>query len=163
MIPPTVKVITNPLGVDVTAVAEDDTLLSLIELNIRISRYCLTGYGVVVEKALNRLTVAEVRSNNVSRVIRLDMGIEGAVGFYHDIRALLAEAVTAGKVNLGSRYTLFLQFCFESLIDSVAATRDASGTPADKYPALSRHITPSRSFQIIGLPSWDSYLHVFPG
>jgi hypothetical protein len=50
------------------------------------------------------------------------MSIEDAIGFNHDIRALLAEAMASGEINLGCRHTLVTQFCPQGFKDNIAAT-----------------------------------------
>jgi hypothetical protein len=63
-----------------------------------------------------------VRSDDFSSILGLDMGIENTIGLHHDIGALLAKTMAAGKVNFSFRHALFDQLCLQGLIDSVTAT-----------------------------------------
>jgi hypothetical protein len=104
-----------------TAVAHDDALLLPVKLDISIMRHCLTGHRIIVKKALNGFCVPEVRDDDFSSILDINVGIENSIRLHHDIGALLAKTVATGKVNFGSRHTLLYQFRPQGFIDSVAA------------------------------------------
>ncbi|MBA7664544.1 hypothetical protein ES703_72605 [subsurface metagenome] len=95
-----------------TTVAQDNSSLLFIEFNIRVAWHSLAGDRVTVEKALHRLPIPEVRGYNISRILWLHMGIEDAIRLDDNIWALLAEAMTPGKIDLGALDALFDQLAF---------------------------------------------------
>ena len=77
-----------------------------------------------------------MRSYNIGGILRFDMGIEDAIGFNHNIGALLAKAMTAGEVDLRLRSRpVFPVSSLEGFIDQASLTsRDSIRYPGRQIP-----------------------------
>jgi hypothetical protein len=84
----------------------------------------------MVEEALHRLAVLQVRGNDLHRILRLHVSVKDAIRFNNNVRSLLTETVTAGKIDHGIPQSQATHLGFKSLVNGVAATGDTPGSPA---------------------------------
>ena len=126
------NVVVDLLRVDDAAVSQNDTILLLIERNVRFRNEAL-GLFRIVAKALNDAALDEVLVDDVLNIVGLDLHIERALRKNLDDRALFAEAETASSNDLhlfskASVSKLLLEF----VDDLVASAGETCCSAADE-------------------------------
>ncbi|MPM40239.1 hypothetical protein SDC9_86879 [bioreactor metagenome] len=102
------------VGVDVSAVLEDEAVLLLVEVDVSIVGNALRREGFFEEQAVHDTSLDEVFADYFRNVGLLHVGVEGPLRVDDDEGTLLAESLTAGLYYL---YFLIkavrLEFFFE--------------------------------------------------
>ena len=149
-------VVLDPLRVDATAVAQNNPLLHAVKLDVAVVAHGLAADRVFVEEALDGLAVAEVGGNDFRDVVERDMGVENAFRLDHRHRALLAETVAAGEIDIDLFQAHLRDFIFQGFGNLNRFAGGAASTLANEYGALSAvswlffcHLRPP-------LPSWST-------
>ena len=109
-------VIVYPLGVDVAAFAQYETLLLPVEHDVVVPGYGFAAHRLAVEKPLDGPAFDQVRMNDFRDIFRCYVCIEGAFRFNDHYGALLAKTVAACEVN---RYVIQACLC-DSLLERSA-------------------------------------------
>ncbi len=93
----------NFFRIDPTAIAQNDPCLFLIKIYLAVMRNGLTCYRVMIEKALYRDAVPQVRADNFGHILDLHIGIKNSVRLHHYAEPLGTEAVAVAAAELDCR------------------------------------------------------------
>jgi hypothetical protein len=138
-ITPAGSIVVDFFRVDLPTVAQDDALLFLVEVYLRIARYGFAGHRVTVKQAFYWLAISEMRDDNLGGILGLNMGVENALWFNDHIWTLLTEAVATGEVDLYIIHPFTGYFVLECLIDSFRPAGNAACSLTDKDGAVVLH------------------------
>ncbi len=111
---------------------QDDPLLLPVKVYLGIVRDRPAGDRIDIEEPFDRVTVPQVRLDNLRRILRLHPGVKDPLRLDHDDGALFAETMTTGKIHGHPGQGQPGHFLLEQPVDLLGTAGLAACAPADQ-------------------------------